>query len=152
MYGRRHVRRSALETGAHAPPELAMRLHARPVELCPRGQDDVPLDTPPHEMEGVAVEPHVRTRPRDRVTPPCGIVGDRAPLGHLAHVGISLEKTQRGLLSGRPNGRNRERRGHDRPSDEARGATHAPVLPNPPPPRALGGSSATSSSSTTSTR
>src|SRR5207244_6543419 len=57
MYCRRHVRRAALETGAHTPPELAMRLHARPVELCPRGQDDIPLDAPPHEMEGVAVEP-----------------------------------------------------------------------------------------------
>src|SRR5207244_4410010 len=102
--------------------------------------------------EGVAVEPHVRTRPRDRVARPRGVVGDRAPLGHLTHVAITLEKTQGGLLSGRPSGRNRERRGHDRPSDEARGAIHTPVLPNPPPPRALGGSSATSSSSTTSTR
>src|SRR5207249_11003727 len=86
MDGRRHVRRAALEAGAHAPPELAMRLHARPVELCPRGEDDIPLDAPPHEMEGVPVEPHVRTRPRDRVARPTGVVDDRAPLGHLADV------------------------------------------------------------------
>src|SRR5204863_1200212 len=101
MYRRRHVRRAGLETGAHAPSELAMRLHAPPVELCPRGEDDIPLDAPPHEMEGVAVEPHVRTRPRDRVARPTGVVHDRAPLGHLAYVGITLENTQGGLLSGR---------------------------------------------------
>src|SRR5204863_299692 len=102
----------------------------------------------PYVAERDALDPHVRTRPRDRVATPPGVVGDRAPLGHLAYVGITLENTQGGLLSGRDCD---QRKGHRR-SEQVRGAIHTPVLPNPPPPRALGGSSATSSSSTTSTR
>ena len=121
----RHVGRTGREVGSDRPPELAMRLHARPVELRPREQEEIPLDAPPHEVKVVAVEPHVRARARDGVPLPHGVIRDRAPLGHLPDVGLTVEETQRCLLRRRPSSGNGEGQNNRRQSQPT-GCAHVP--------------------------
>src|SRR5205085_7002544 len=111
MYGRRHLRGAGREVGAHGPPELAMRLDSGARELCPRREDEVAPQALPYEMEVVTVEPHVGAGAGDRVLAPRGIVDHRARVPGLAHVGLTVEDTERRLLGKRRHGRREQQPG-----------------------------------------
>src|ERR1041384_5322023 len=106
MEGGCHVGGVRLERGADRPAELTMLLDALPDKAGAGREHEVPRHPLPHEVEVVAVVPHVLARAADHVVLARGVVAGGSGRPHLADVGLGVEAAHGSLgrRSPRPTG------------------------------------------------
>ena len=91
---RGHVRAVRLERWTDRPADLSVRLDALPDEARPRAEDEIPTQALPHEMEVVAVVPHVLAGAGNEVRLGTRIEG-RGSSTRLADVRLRVEDADR---------------------------------------------------------
>src|SRR6266850_1096722 len=75
-----------------------MRLNTLADKLRSRTKDEVSFHAFPHQMELIRALPHVSAGAGDGVLLPAGVVGRRAGILNLAHIGLTIKYPQRWLL------------------------------------------------------
>src|SRR6185436_20904157 len=91
---RRHVGAGGLECRPNRPADLAMRFHTLAGEAAPGRQDEVSGHSLPHEVELVALVPHVVTRTGDSVRLPLGVIERGSPMLRRTDVGLRGENAE----------------------------------------------------------
>src|SRR5260370_31177464 len=106
-----------------------MRLDTFPDELRARAQNEVSLHALPDQMKLVRAEPHVGPRARYGVFLLADIVGHRAWILDLAHVGLTVKDSKR-LLVGKRWGERCDRREGNRPREYPKIELHRHFSPD----------------------
>src|SRR6266511_900114 len=117
------VRRLRFKARAHDPTDLSMWLNTLADKLCPRTKNEVSFQAFPHQMKLICAEPHIRAGTCDRVFLPAGVVGNRAGMLHLAHIGLTIKDSKSWLLRMRRNRRKHYASDKRQGRDEAAGSS-----------------------------
>ncbi len=124
VHGHAGVGGVRLESRAHDPARLAVRMRALADQLRCGGEDEIAAQPSPDEVELVAVVPHVGAGAAEGVLLAHGVVGGGAGAARRADVRLALEDAHR-----RPGGQDGRRRAPHQGSHEQRGGDRHGGLP-----------------------